>query len=423
MRHVYDAIVIGAGPTGSVVSLEMARAGLNVVVLEKGHHPRHRIGESFMPRALQIIRELGLEGELRRLPHIRKFGAEFLLGHEVEGFIARFKEAWPIGELEAFNLERAPFDEMLCRVARDAGAEIRFGESVERIDRLEDGDVVVTSTAGELRGKWLVDCSGQATVLGRHLKTRKITQGLNRVAYFAIASGVSRRPYPDDGSVIGVIHEDGWFWVIPLDAKRTSVGVVLDRDVSTKIGVSANKLLQWAIQRSPQMTERCRNAVFPEKNDVIANFTYTCAPWAGSGYFMVGDAATFLDPIFSTGVTLGMESARHAAQLITSLVRGQVAAASARKAYISRVEKVTGIFFGLVNAFYDHEFRDLFLSGRNPLNIRRAILTLLAGHAFEAPLFLRWRLSLLYVLVWVHRYVPLVERKQQQALLDTESKT
>lgn len=417
MSHVHDAIVIGAGPAGSITGMVMARNGLDVVVVDKVHHPRHRIGESFMPRALQILRELELEPELRALPHVRKYGGEFLLGHEHEGFIARFKRAWPLGELEAFNLERAAFDEMLSRVAREAGADVREDDAVERIVRLADQDVEVETRTGPLKAHWLVDCSGQATVVGRHLGTRKLRPGVRRVAYFSIGTGVTRRPDPEEeGFVIGVIHEDGWFWSIPLDAERTSVGVVIDHEVVTASGVPAGDVLRWAIERSPQMSERCRDAVFPAKNQVIANFTYSCAPWAGPGYFMVGDAATFVDPIFSTGVTLGMESARHVAHLVTEMVCGRVTPEHARKQYVRRVSDVTRIFFGLVDAFYQHSFRELFLSGRNPLGVRRAILTLLAGHAFEAPWFLRWRLKLLYTFVWLNRFLPLVRRKQQRAL-------
>ncbi len=417
MNRVHDAIVIGAGPAGSIAALVMARAGLDVAVLDKGEHPRHRIGESFMPRALQVIRELGLEEELRKLPHIEKIGGEFLMGHEQEGFIARFERAWPLGELKAFNLERAPFDQMLCRVAREAGAEVHLNEAVEHIDRLEDGDVRVRTSRGERRARWIVDCSGQANVIGRHLGSRRLVSGMDRVAHFAIGTGVTRRAYPDDGFVIGVIHDDGWFWSIPLDETRTSVGIVLDRSVTAKAGVKANEALQWAIRRSPQMAERCRDAVFPEKNETIANFTYSCAPWAGPGFFLVGDAGAFLDPIFSTGVTLGMESARDAAKYVIAMTKGTISPQLARKRYTARVEKVTSIFFGLVNAFYDHSFRELFLSGKDPLGVRRAIVTLLAGHAFDAPFYLRWRLELVHLLVRLNRHVPLVGRRSRGSLL------
>jgi flavin-dependent dehydrogenase len=415
--RVHDAIVIGAGPAGSVAALLMARDGLDVVVVDKGKSPGQRVGESFMPRALQILRELGLEAEMRALPHIRKFGGEFVLGHENHGFIARFQRAWPLGELEAFNLERAPFDAMVCGAAIAAGADVCQGIAVTGIERLADGDVAVGTEAGTLRARWLVDCSGQGTVLGRHLETRTVAQGLDRVAYYTIAEGVTRKHYPDDGAVIGVIHEEGWFWVIPLDSHRTSIGAVLRRDLAGKAGVKADRMLRWAIARSPQMAARCRDAVLPETNEVIANFTYSCSPWAGPGYFMAGDAATFLDPIFSTGVTLGMESGRHVARLICDLVCGRTSPEIARREYVSRIQDVTRTFFGLVSAFYDPSFRELFLSDRNPLGVRRAILTLLSGYAFEAPFFLRWRLGLLYVFVWFNRLIPLVGRSPAPSLL------
>ncbi|MEL7371145.1 MAG: NAD(P)/FAD-dependent oxidoreductase [Myxococcota bacterium] len=415
----YDAIIIGSGPAGATVALVMARAGLRAIMIDREEHPRHRVGESLMPRVLQLLTELDLENVVRTLPHVDKVGGEFVLSHEEEGFIADFSKAWPLGELRAINVDREPFDAAICAEAVAAGAELRTPATVDHIETLTDGHVALVVNGEKLEGRCLVDCSGTATVVGRALGIREKIPSMRRGAFYAIATGVKRRPPPLHGLVVGVLADDGWFWTIPIDDERTSVGVVLEPHVIKEADVPPAALLQWAIARSPQMADRCKDAVFPDKNRCVGNFSYRCAPQVGPGYFLVGDAAAFVDPIFSSGVTMGMVGGQQVGEHLIAVAKGDYSYEEARRRYQKSWARTSDIFFGLSTLYYDHSFRELFLSGQNPLNVRKAMLTLLAGHAFRVPWYLRWRLVLLKLFVRLNRWLPIVRRRARQRLLDT----
>jgi len=220
-----------------------------------------------------------------------------------------------------------------------------------------------------------------------------------------------------------VMCEEGWFWLIPIDERRTSIGLVMDADAARSVGVPAQRMLAWGIARCPAMRQRTAEAVFPAGNNVIADFSYRCSPYAGPGYFLVGDAATFIDPIFSTGVCLGMMSAIQAAGGIGALLRG-ADPGRIRRDYIRFIEKSSEPFFGLVDAYYQSPFRDLFMAGQGPFQVHRAILSVLAGNVFPRPPFpLRWRLGLMHLLARLQRFVPLAPRRPRFSLLADPAET
>jgi flavin-dependent dehydrogenase len=423
MSDRYDVIVIGGGPAGATAGLVLARAGLKVCVLEKDQHPRFHIGESILPRTTPLLRELGLEDVVRALPHVNKTGAEFGFGNDFNTMRFGFTDGLLPG-MRVFNIERSVLDEALAKEAAKAGAELRQNTPVREIVSLKHDNVIVRTGAGDIHGRLLLDASGQGTVVGRHLNTRDAFDEpeLQKVAYFEHFENVERLHDDENGHPGIIMTDEGWFWLIGINKEITSVGFVARPDFVKKLNVAPDRMLQWAIARCPVVRHRMRDAVGPRTNKVVADFSYTCKPYAGDGYFLIGDAACFLDPIFSTGVTLAMMGGKVAAELAIDVLAGKKSPAKAAKEYNRFIPRTTGVFWGLIRGYYRHTFRELFMNGTGPMSVHKAVISILAGQVFPRPVWgLRWRLWLFYVCEWLQNYVPMVPHRPGCSLLAEES--
>lgn len=422
--ETYDAIVIGGGPGGATAALVLARAGRRVCLMEKDQHPRFHIGESILPRNADMIAELGLSAKVAALPQLPKYGAEFGMGNDHKSMTFLFSDGLLPGSL-VFNIERQHLDKLLLDEARAAGATVFERTVVTAIKRLADHDVEVEAVGDgdrrTIRGRVLLDASGHGTVVGRHLKTRRNFDDpeLQKVAYFEHFDNVERLQGTAGGHPTIIMCEEGWFWLIGLNETVTSVGFVTRPSFVKQLNVAPDRLLQWAVARCPVVRHRMRDATGPTSNRVLADFSYTCAPHAGPGHFLVGDAGCFLDPIFSTGVTLAMVGGNEAAKLADAVLAGTMPPGEAQRRYVRFVEESTSVFWRLIRKYYKHSFRELFMEGRGPLQVHKAIISTLAGQVFPRPPWaLRWRMRYFELCVWAQQYVPLVPRRARFRLVD-----
>jgi hypothetical protein len=210
--------------------------------------------------------------------------------------------------------------------------------------------------------------------------------------------------------------------MIPLNERITSVGMVLDADTARSVlqkeNIKPDQLLAWGIARCPAVKERMINAVGTNMNQVLADFSYSCRPYAGAGYFLIGDAATFMDPIFSTGVSVSVNSAMAVAKYVDDILAGRISVSRARKRYIAHLEESTGTLFQIIRQYYDHSFRELFMNGTGPLEVHKAVIGVLAGNVFPRPPWkLRWRLRFFDFLVKLNRKKQLVPRRRRFSLI------
>lgn len=417
-----DIIIIGGGPGGATAAMLLARQGLRALVLEKESFPRFHIGESLVPRNFTLLKELGLDAAIEHIPHMPKLGAEFVLGGDPNSSRRFGFDEGLLPGSPTINVERSGFDKLLLDAAIAAGAVVRQNTAVEKILRLADGDVAVQVDGQPITAKYLIDASGQGTVIARHLGTRipRADSAFQKVAYFQNFESVRRRPGIEAGHPCIAMCKEGWFWFINIDPTRTSVGFVAHPDLCKTVGIAPTRLLAWAIEHCPVAKERMREAVGPDTNDIIANFSYNCRPYAGPGHFLVGDAAAFIDPIFSTGVTIAMMGAQEAARQLLDILHGKASPASARKRYIRFVEGSSSVFWRMIRGYYHHSFRELFLNGEGPIQMHKAVISALAGQVFPKPVWaLRWRLRAFEVCIWLQKYFALVPHRAEFSLLDS----
>ena len=409
----YDAVVIGCGPGGSSAATLLARAGRRVLALEKEVFPRFHIGESLLPYNRAIFAELGVLPAIEAAGFPKKHGAQFHLGDGSQTTRFLFREGRFTREPMAIQVERAVFDHLLLKHTRACGAEVREGWSAQRFRVAAEGLTVEargpTGTLEAFQTSFLIDASGRANLTGNQENLRLIHPRLKKVALFGHFTGVRLDAGEPGGDTVIVRLENKWFWVIPISAAKTSVGLVMDKEEFARDGSAPEEVLNRWIACSPPMSDRMRAACRVGDLQTTADFSYYNRRFVGPRLLRVGDAAGFMDPIFSAGVFLAMYSGKLAAQVVhDSLQRGS----DGRRdlvAYEGRVRAAMRFYWRMVEQFYTTPFIELFMQPRNNLDLPSAVNAVLAGE-LAGGWGLRWRLRVFFLLVRLQALWPLVPR-------------
>lgn len=412
--EIYDAIIIGGGPGGSTAASALAQAGKKVLVIEREKFPRFHIGESLIPYGNDELRAIGVWEKLIAAGFMPKLGAEFVLGNSKAAACVLFGRFLPQSHARTFQVERSRFDEILLDHATESGAEVWQETRVESLSVNDDGAAVTCLRAGEkleLRARWLFDASGRDAILGRSLKLPRTDFGLaKKFATFAHFSGVERNPAPTDGNIVIVRLSFGWCWFIPLDAEKTSVGLVQTLEHFKKTGLSPEESFEQAVASNTELRRRMSGATRLNDFASAGDYSYRFLQNAGPRWMLIGDAAGFIDPIFSSGVMLALKSGHLAAkQMLTAdQARGRLSTGEQAR-YTRQVGKMCKVFLRMIEMFYDNRSFEVFMTPIPVENLLRAVNNLVAGNT-NLGWGLRWKVWIFYLVCAIQKKFPLVPR-------------
>jgi flavin-dependent dehydrogenase len=380
-----DVVIIGAGPSGAVAAALLRKAGRTVLVLERQHFPRFSIGESLLPQSMAYLEEAGMLQAVVEAGFQYKNGAHFIYRDQSSSFDFRDKHSPGWGT--TYQVERAVFDDLLIRCAAQQGAEVRFGHTVQAVQTGAAPELEVIdegANAYRVQARFVLDASGFGRVLPRLLNLEAPTRMPTRAALFThvrdgIPAGVTDRnkicvaTHPE--------HRDVWFWMIPLAGGRSSVGCVADANFLDVPEGERDAKLRVLIQQEPTLNALIGQAPFLMPVRHIGGYSANVERLHGPGYALLGNAGEFLDPVFSSGVTIALRSAHLAVRTLERQLNGETVDWHAD--YDVPLRKGIDTFRAFVERWYTGELQDIIFYPHKTESIRRMISAVLAGYAWD----------------------------------------
>ncbi len=381
-----DVLVIGGGPAGSTVAALLAERGHAVTLLEKERHPRFHIGESLLPANLPLFEKLGVADEIRAMG-IRKNSAEFISPHHDNSQVFNFSEGWNRDLPYAYQIRRSEFDLALIRNAAKKGSTVIEGCRVKEVEFLPDGATVEAEHDDGRRERWqarfVVDASGRDTFIANRMHAKHRNPKHNSSALYAHFAGAQRHCGDAEGNISIYWFEHGWFWFIPLADGATSVGAVTwPYYLKQRNGRSKETFLLDTIAQCKPLAERLAQAKMVSSVEATGNFSYTTTHTYGHNYILLGDAYAFIDPVFSSGVMLAMQGAFFGADAVDTCLRHPEQTRAAMARFDKGMRHGPREFSWFIYRMTDPTMRDLFMGPRNPLRVKDALISLLAGDIY-----------------------------------------
>jgi FAD-dependent halogenase len=393
----YDLVVIGGGPAGSTVATLVAMQNSRVLLLDRERFPRYQIGESLLPATIHgICRLLGVSEKIKAAGFVRKRGGTFLWGRNATPWTFDFSLAPQLGSDAgyAYQVERSKFDNILLQNARETGVDVREQHTVSDLI-MNDRATGVTfldenGNLGRVQAQFVVDASGHQTVLARRIGERHYSKFFQNIAVHGYYEGGRRLPSPNDGNILCASFPKGWFWYIPLSSSLTSVGAVIGNDHADLLKGDHDTALANLVEECPMIDELLRKAR-PVRDGqygrtrVRKDYSYCHSRFWTPGVVLIGDAACFVDPVFSSGVHLGTYAALLAARSINTVLNGELSEDECFREFEMRYRREFGSFYQFLVAFYDtnRDEDSYFWEARRVLNseerTNEAFLRLVSG--------------------------------------------
>ncbi|HWH85621.1 MAG TPA: NAD(P)/FAD-dependent oxidoreductase [Pseudomonas sp.] len=381
-----QVVIIGAGPSGAIAAALLKRKGHDVLVLERQHFPRFSIGESLLSHCLDFVEEAGMLDAVNAAGFQRKTGAAFAWGERYSAF--DFSDTFTAGKPTTFQVQRADFDKLLADQAALQGAEIRYGDAIVSVDfeqakpqlevRREDGSEY------RVEAGFVLDASGYGRVLSRLLDLEAPSNFPVRQAVFTHVQDHIDNPAFDREKILVTTHpqhRDVWFWTIPFSNGRCSVGVVAAEEHFQGRGTDLDACLRSFIAETPSLAGVLNNAVWDTPARTLGGYAANVKTLHGPGFALLGNAAEFLDPVFSSGVTIAMRSASMAAGVLHRQLQGETV--DWQSEFAEPLKRGVDTFRCYVEGWYAGTFQDVIFYEDGQADIRRMICSILAGYAWD----------------------------------------
>jgi flavin-dependent dehydrogenase len=382
-----DIIIIGAGPSGAVAAALLRKNGYQVTILEKQHFPRFSIGESLLPQCMEFLEEADMVSAIEEAGFQYKNGAAFHYDGRNSAF--DFREKFSPGWGTTFQVQRAHFDHLLAREAEKQGADIRYGHEITEVDfsgerpwlkvRTDEGQEY------EARGKFVLDASGFGRVLPRLLDLETPSEFPVRMSLFTHIEDNIDHPGHDRDKILITVHpkrRDIWFWLIPFSNGRCSLGVVAKPEYIESREGEPLDILREIVAEDPNLSSLLENAKWDTPAREIRGYSCNVKHLAGRNYALLGNAAEFLDPVFSSGVTIAMKSASLAADTLHRQFSGE--AVDWQEDYATPLMVGVDTFRTYVDAWYEGTFQDVVFAENPNESIKQMISSILAGYAWDS---------------------------------------
>lgn len=381
-----QVLIIGGGPAGSTAAALLAQDGIDVTLLEKAVHPRFHIGESLLPANIPLLEKLGVKEKVEAIG-MPKWGVEFnSIESDMKTHI-EFAEAFDKSMPYAYQVRRADFDHILIDNARDKGANVTEGCRVRTVD-FQKAHVAIKAQLADGRQQdyladYVIDASGRDTFLANQFKSKQKNRKHNSSALYSHFTGVERYEGKREGDISLFWFEHGWFWLIPLSDGTTSVGAVCWPHYLASRKVSVEQFLMDTIAMAPKLADRMKNAVRVGEVHATGNYAYTSSKSYGDRCMLLGDAYAFIDPVFSSGVLLAMQSAFFGVDAVKACLHEPKKAARELAKFDHHMRRGPSIFSWFIYRVTNPAMRFLFLNPRDFLQTKAAVMSVLAGDIFH----------------------------------------
>jgi FADH2 O2-dependent halogenase len=408
-----DVIIIGGGPAGSTMGSLLSKAGISNILLEADHHPRPHVGESMVMSSVRVFDEIDFLPILEREGFVHKYGASW---HEIGGREAAitFSEFAQDGIRQhyTYHVDRSKLDLLMLKHAQQLGTQVYQGVTVKEV--LFDGDRArgvrarVADQEIDLECRMLVDASGRGTVLGRQLKLKKNDPIFDQFAVHGWFENV-RRGEPETADYIHIYFlpvERGWAWQIPITETITSMGIVAEREVFRQFKGRPDQYFEHYVQSNKGLSQAMAGAVRLNDFKTEGDYSYSMGRFIGNGWVLIGDAARFVDPIFSSGVSIALYSAKYASEQIRQAFETGDFSIETFRPYEAKVRAGVDIWYEFIRLYY--KLLPLFTHFIRSKSHRIEVLRLLQGEVYdrkEVP-----------VLAAMRKYIEAVEKTDNHIL-------